>query len=225
MLKSGLLIASKDLKLSLFSGSSLFQPLVLGLILIFIFSLSRETGDLTPPLAASTIFWLASVFCQVLIFSNLYSIEEQNGARLGLVLSPIPAQSVWLGKAFCGLILLLLSQLVFLPACIVFLGQNINVNAWQSLLGLFLTDIGIISLGSLLGILAQGQSGRESLLSILLFPLLIPILLAGIKNGTVLFGAEDTLDLTNWLSIILAFDGVFIALGLVLFPFLLHGDD
>lgn len=225
MLKSAMLIAAKDFKLSFFRASSLFQAFILGLILVFVFSLSRETGELTSAQAASTIFWLASVFCQVLIFSNLYGIEENNGARFGLLLAPIPAQSIWLGKGLCGLLLLLLSQIVFLPACVIFLGQELGAFWLQGLLTLLLTDLGIVALGSLLGVLAQGQGGRESMLSILLFPLLIPVLLAGIKSGAVAFSSSPILDSANWFAIAAAFDAIFLALGLILFPFLLRGDD
>lgn len=233
MIKSALLIAAKDLRLVLARASSLFQALILGLILVFVFSLSRETGELTSPQAAATIFWLASVFCQVLIFSSLYGLEESNGAKLGLLLSPAPSQSIWLGKGLCGLLLLLLSQAVFLPACVIFLGQELGPEAPRGLLSLLLTDLGIVALGSLLGVLGisagsgsgGGQGGRESMLSILLFPLLIPVLLAGIKSGAAAFGAGPVLDSDGWFAVSAAFDAIFLALGLILFPFLLSGDD
>ena len=79
MLKAACLIARKDLRLVLSRGAGLVQALLLGLLLIFVFSLSRETGETMSGQGAATIFWLSSAFCQVLSFNMLYGLEEANG--------------------------------------------------------------------------------------------------------------------------------------------------
>ena len=223
MLKAACLIARKDLRLVLSRGAGLVQALLLGLLLIFVFSLSRETGETMSGQGAATIFWLSSAFCQVLSFNMLYGLEEANGSRAGLLLLPTPVQSVLLGKAAAGLCIILTAQFLFLPATIVFLGQSLG---WPlALLALVLTDIGMASLGSLLGALSQGQAARESLLSIVLFPLIIPILLAGIRVCAGGFSEALPEGVESWLGIAVAFDAVFLAAGLVLFPFVFSGDE
>lgn len=97
------------------------------------------------------MFWLASAFCQVLVFNMLYSLEEENGSRLGLLTLPVPSQGIWLGKALAGLLLILAAQLVFLPATFVFLGQSAGEEPVPALIGLLLTDVGMAASGSLLG--------------------------------------------------------------------------
>ena len=72
MLKAACLIARKDLRLVLSRGAGLVQALLLGLLLIFVFSLSRETGETMSGQGAATIFWLSSALCQVLSFNMLY---------------------------------------------------------------------------------------------------------------------------------------------------------
>ena len=221
MLKAACLIARKDLRLVLSRGAGLVQALLLGLLLIFVFSLSRETGETMSGQGAATIFWLSSAFCQVLSFNMLYGLEEANGSRAGLLLLPTPVQSVLLGKAAAGLCIILTAQFLFLPATIVLLGDG-----WPlALLALVLTDIGMASLGSLLGALSQGQAARESLLSIVLFPLIIPILLAGIRVCAGGFSEALPEGVESWLGIAVAFDAVFLAAGLVLFPFVFSGDE
>ena len=99
-------------------------------------------------------------------------------------------------------------------------------HTWRlALLALVLTDIGMASLGSLLGALSQGQAARESLLSIVLFPLIIPILLAGIRVCAGGFSEALPEGVESWLGIAVAFDAVFLAAGLVLFPFVFSGDE
>ncbi|UZP67923.1 heme exporter protein CcmB [Desulfovibrio mangrovi] len=225
MLKYATTIAAKDLRLVLARGTGLIQALLLGLLLIFVFSLSQQVGEVMAPQAAASIFWLASAFCQVLIFNTLFGLEEQNGARFGLLLSPMPVQSIWLGKAMAGMILLLCAQLVFIPATIVFLGQTISEHWTTGLAVLLLTDIGVVLLGSLLGALSQGQAAKESLLSIILFPLLIPVLLAGIRIGAAAFSGDIPEGADNWLGLAGAFDALFGATGLLLFGFVYSGEE
>lgn len=207
------------------SGPGSFtQALLLGLLLIFIFSLAKSPGEVVTPQEGAAIFWLSSAFCQVLVFNQLYSLEEVCSSRQGLIMAPAPIQGIWLGKAFAGLILLLCGQIIFLPALIIFLAQVLQGPALPGMAALFITDIGMAALGSLLGALAQGQSGRESLLSIVLFPLLLPLLLAAISLGSISLGGSAG-EPGKWLGIGAAFDAIFIAAGLVLFGFLYRGED
>ncbi|WP_027181422.1 heme exporter protein CcmB [Oleidesulfovibrio alaskensis] len=224
MLNAAMRIAAKDLRLVLTRGTGLTQALLLGLLLIFVFSLSQQIGEVMSPQGAAAIFWLASAFCQVLIFNTLYGLEEVNGARFGLLLAPVPVQSVWLGKGLAGLLLLLCAQLVFVPAAVVFLGQSVSALWPAGLLAVFLVDLGIMALGSLLGALSQGQAARESMLSIILFPLLIPALLAGIRLGAAAFSGQLPEGAQSWIGIAAAFDALFLGAGLVLFPFIYSGE-
>ena len=118
-----------------------------------------------------------------------------------------------------------LSCCIFLPASVVFLGQSPGETWSYALLALILVDVGMTALGSLLGALSQGQAARESLLSIVLFPLTIPVLLAGIQVCASGFGNGPAEDSSSWLGIAAAFDGVFLAAGLLLFPYVFSGDE
>ena len=138
MLTCALAICGKDLRLILARGAGLLQALLLGLLLVFLFSLSLNAGDRLSPQAAAAMFWLASAFCQVLIFNMLYAVEESAQARLGLVLLPAPVQAVWLGKAMAGFLLLSAAQCVFIPAVFVFLGQHLGQGWHWALAGIVL---------------------------------------------------------------------------------------
>jgi heme exporter protein B len=223
MLRSAWLIARKDLRLMAQAGQGLVQALLLGLLLVFVFSLSRPAGEVFPAQAAAAVFWLATVFAVVLVYNALFALEEQAGARVGLLLSPAPVQSVWLGKAAAGLLLLLVCQAVLGPAAVVFLGQDPSGSLAGLVLVVLGVDWGLAVLGALLGAMSQGQAARESLLSVVLFPLLAPLLLGGIKLLTG-WSAGEALD-GRWLGIVAAFDAVFTAVALVLFPFAYSGEE
>lgn len=225
MLKRAALITAKDFKLSVSGGQGLVQAVLLGLLLIFLFSLSKPLGGTISAQAAGAIFWLSSAFGLVLVFNDLFSLEEANGARLGLLSSPVPVHSIWIGKGIAGLCLLLITQVVFLPACIAFLGQSVSGSFGLMVLTVLLGDFGLVVLGALLGALSQGQGARESLLSVIIFPLLLPVLLGGITLFGMAFSGEDMAEAGKWLGVIGAFDGVFAGAGLVLFPFVYSGEE
>ncbi len=220
MLKAALLIAKKDVTVVLMRGAGVWQAVLLGLVLIFLFSLSAGVGEKPSPQQAAVIFWMSTLFCQVLIFQTLYAAEEKNDARTGLILMPVPVQSIWLGKLFAGGILLMLSQCLFIPALFVFLAQTPGASALPALASLILADLGVCACGSLLGALSAGSGGKESLLSIIVFPLLIPLLLAAIRLTAAGLAPEGTDgDSARWLGLAASFDCVFLGAGLFLFPY------
>ena len=225
MLRAACAIAAKDLRLSLAGAQGLVQTVLLGLLLIFIMSLSREPGEMAPPLAAAAVFWLATAFGQVLVFNFLYGIEEAEGARLGLLLSPAPVQAVWLGKAGAGWVLLFCCQMVFAPAAVAFLGQTVRGSLVAGLGVVAAVDWGLCALGSLLGALSVGRSSRESLLTVILFPLLVPALLAGIRLLETVISGRGMETVGAWTGTVVAFDAVFTAAALVLFSFLYTGEE
>lgn len=214
-----LVITAKDLKVMLGQGLGVVQTILLGLLIIFLFSLSLPIGETMSGQAAAALFWLASVFGLVLLFNALYHLEEPNNVRLGLLLAPVSPIVVFASKALSGALLLFLAQLIFFLGLVVFLGQNPH-GQWLCWLGLVLgVNIGLVVLGSLLGALSQGQAARESLLSVIIFPLLVPLLLGGVRIGGALLAGESPVDQSQWLHLILAFDALFAAVALILFPF------
>ncbi len=222
-------LIKKDFLLFFMRGGGLGQALLLGLLLIFVFSLSQEIGGKITERAIATLFWLASVFSMVLIFNNLHGIEEQNQAKTALHLMPSSIHIVWFSKAFCGLIFMLISQIFFFLALMIFCQAKLHGSFLDFLFFLLLVDIGMTSCGSLLGALAVGQTGKESLLSIILFPLLTPLLLAGIDFFSSLFSAGSSnmslLFQSEWFLIALCFDALFIAMALILFPFIYTSEN
>lgn len=224
MFQLGCLIACKDLRILWRSRGAFAQALLLGLVLIFIFSLSRRTGEVVTPREAAAFFWLSSIFCQTFIFNQLYSIEETTLARQGLLLLPAPAQGIWLGKMLASLLALILAQFFFLTATIIFLNQGIAASPFIGLTAILASDIGICSLGSLLGATACGRFSRQSLPAIILFPMLVPLLLAAIGLGAQCLGDAPE-NQAAWLGMIAAFDCLFGGASLLLFGFVYGGEN
>lgn len=224
MIGSAFFIAAKDLRLIARSSGIIVQGVLLGLSLIFLFSLAQNPGDMLTPREIAAVFWLSSVFCEILIFNQLYSIEETANCRQGLISSPLPVQSIWLGKVFAALILLGICQAILLPASIIFLNANLCGPFWPGLGIFFICNVGLCSLGSLLGAIGAGQSYKDSVLAVILFPLLMPLLVSAITLSAETLG-ETVENQKLWFGVGCAFDAFYLAAGLILFGFLYNGDD
>lgn len=233
MLSAAATLAAKDIRTLAGRGNVLLQSILLGLLLIVLFSLSFDGAQKAGPTAAATIFWLASAFCLTILATSLFMMEETALARKGLLLSPHPAQFIWLGKTLALVGLLLIIQAVFFLASLVFLDLSVSGNAILAVSGVFLVNIGAAALSSLLASFCRGQAARESLASILVFPLLVPLLLAGIRLLAAGYGetgiaaplGDAPNDASSWLGIAAAFDAIFIAVALTLFPVTYGGEN
>lgn len=224
MLRSAWIIAVKDVTLTAGRGGALVRAVLLGLLLVVLFSFSLDGEPAASPTAAAAVFWLATAFCQTILVTALFELEEKNKTRIGLLLAPVPPQAIWLGKSLAALAPLLVIQAALLAASVVFLGQSWRGDAALALAAIVLVDMGVVSLGALLGSLARGQAARESLCSLIVFPLLIPLFLAGIRILAELYGSPGDMS-PRWLGIVAAFDAVYMAAALLLFPLLYGGDD
>lgn len=224
MIAASLLISGKDLRLLIFRSGAITQAFLLGLVIVFVFSLSAAPGEKFAPRENAAVFWLSSTFFSIMIFSQLYRLEEDNQSRKGLMLADIPIQSVWLGKSAAGFVLLVLAQLFFLPAVGVFMGQEEISVPGAGISILLLTDAGISALCGLLGAVGHGSASRDSLLSVIIFPFLVPLLMAAISVCSASFG-ESGIEIGLWIGIASAFDAIFIATALLLFGFLYGGDE
>ena len=224
MISSTLAIARKDLRLAFAGGQGPVQVVLLGLLLVFIFSLSAAPGEHFSPQQAMAIFWLCSSFAVVLIFSLLFRFEEENDTATALLLSPLPVQGLWLGKTLAGLILLLLCQVFFFPAALVFLGLDPGGNPGGLALMVLGVDLGLCVLGGLIGAMGHGQGAKDALLTIIVFPLQIPLLLGGIRIGVGLMQGVPLAALGDWFGLVLAFDAVFSGAALFLFPHVFRGE-
>lgn len=224
MIASSLAIARKDLRLAFAGGRGPVQAILLGLLLVFLFSLSAAPGERFSAQQAMAIFWLCSSFAAVLVFSMLFRFEEENDTATALLLSPLPIQGLWLGKTLAGMALLVLCQAFFFLAALIFLGLDPVGDALSLLAMMLAVDAGLCVLGGLVGAMGHGQGAKDALLTIIVFPLQVPLLLGGIRMGTALMQGGTLGEVGDWLGLVLAFDAVFAGAALFLFPHVFRGE-
>ncbi len=209
------LVVGKDLRIESRSRVAVSQILPFGLIviLLFAFALDPDRGILARAAPGPVLDRGAAG--SLLAIGRAFATEEQHNARDGLRLAGLDGAAIFLGKA--GAIALeLLALEVVLGAGVVLL-YNVDVHGIGILiLTALAATIGLAATGTLYGVLAAGLRLRETLLPLLLLPVLAPVMLGATRafeDG--LEGAPG--DAWPWVALLGIFAVLYTAIGVLAF--------
>ena len=168
------------------------------------------------------VVWLAIAFAAVLSLGRSWAREREAGALLGLLSTPIAPSALYAGKVFGLSMFLLVIQAVVFPAAALFFSIDlIEMAGGFAILSLFATP-GIAAAGTLFGAMTVRTSARDLALSVVLFPLLSPVLLTAVSATRGLLSGMPEVELAAYVKLLAAFDVVFLAGGLSLFGTLIE---
>lgn len=186
------------------------------ILLLFGFALGPDTEALRN--VAGGVLWLTVLFSGVLSFNRSYEQELENGSLEMLLLYPGDRRSIFLGKLIANLAFVLLVEAVLIPLAAVLYDIPIWTVIVPLALVLFLGTVGFVTLGTFYAAMASRLRAREVLLPLLLFPMLIPLLIAAVQATSLILtgdlmvrdagGATVALS-SSWVRILVVFDIVF----------------
>ena len=216
-LSYALAIARKDLAIEFRTKESLNAAGAFSIVILLLFSFAFDPASDTITELAGGLLWLVFAFAGALIFNRGFARELPNECLDALMASPVPAASLLVGKAITSLVLLIIVEFVSL---FVF-GIFYNMNWWKHGLELFvvlvMTTWGISIVGAVFGALTVNLRLRELMLPVLIYPLLIPLLMAAIELTSALLNNEPlTPEVLIWGRVLLVFDIVFTGLSVLL---------
>ncbi|MGZ3467580.1 MAG: heme exporter protein CcmB, partial [Gemmatimonadaceae bacterium] len=161
--------------------------------------------------------WLATLFSGVLAFNRSFQVELESGALEPLLQYPGPRWTIFAGKLLGNLIFLTLMVAIVVAAGVVLFGVPIPAD-WPSLVGvLALGVVGLVVLGTFYASMASRSRAREVLLPLLLFPMLVPVLLAATTASKALLGADVMHEAGAWIRLLVAYDLVFLTATFIAF--------
>jgi heme exporter protein B len=215
MWHDAVLVAGKDLRIEARSRVGLWQvvPFALLVLVLLAFAIGPDRASLHH--AAPGIFWVALLFSTVLAVQRSVAVESGEGTRDGLRLSGIDPAGIFLGKAAAVGLQLLVLQLVLWAGVAFLFDVRVQV-VWLAALSCLVATVGLAAAGVLYGAMSAGLRVRDTLLPLLVLPVLAPVLLAGSKvweaalSGSVSSG-------TQWLKILVPFSVIYLVLGVVLY--------
>ena len=174
------LIAGKDLKIESRSRVLTNQVAPFALMILVLFGIALDADQQSLRNFASGLFWISVLLCSLMAISRSMTIERDDDALAGLSLSGVDPIAIFLGKT-CAIAIQLLVLEIFLGLGIVLLYRSEIEDLWLLVsTGLF-ACIAISALGTIFGFLASGLGVRETLLPILLLPLLLPVLIGATR--------------------------------------------
>ncbi len=186
-------------------------------------SVSLHSGADTRVRVAPGVIWISIAFAAVLAVSKSWHREREEGALYGLLVSPLARSAIFAGKALSVIVFLTVVQVVVVPLTAVLFSVDLLSVAPGLLLISACATPGIAATGTLFGAMTVRTRARDLVLASVLFPLLLPTLLAAVAATRELFAGAPVGELQDYLVIMLVFDGVFVAGGMALFGSLIEG--
>jgi heme exporter protein B len=220
MVRDAALVAGKDLLIEVRSRVTLNQiaPFAVLVLVLFAFALEPDRGILTK--AAAGLFWLAVTFSALLAVQRSFAVESADGARDGLRLSGLDPAGIFLGKAAAVAVeLIVLEGLLGLG--VVFLYNADLHGAVLLAITCVAATIGLAAAGTVYGVLAAGARVRETLLPLLLLPVVAPVVLAATRATEAALGSTADSG-WPWVRLLSAFAAIYLAVGAVAFGPLLE---
>ena len=212
-----LTIAAKDLRSELRTKEALNSSLAFALVILVLFSFAFEPTQEETRQISGGLLWLVFAFAGALILNRSFARELTNDCLDALVAAPISGAALFAGKAAANLALLLAVELVSLPVFGVFYNVPWTQQFWPLMLVLLLGTWGLTVVGTMFSALTVNLRLRELMLPMLLYPIMIPALLAAVELTTPLvMGQPLEGSLILWLRLLVAFDVIFTALALAL---------
>ncbi|MDP9169094.1 MAG: heme exporter protein CcmB [Acidobacteriota bacterium] len=220
--RAALAIAKKDLRTELRTKESLNASASFALVILVLFSFAFDIAREEFYAISGGLLWLVYSFAGAMIVNRSFARELPNDCLDVLIASPVPAWSIFLGKAVAAFVLLVTVELISLPVFGLFYNIRWVGVFWPLFAIMALTTWGITVVGTGLSALTVNVRLRELMLPALLYPLLIPILIAAMQTTTALLSSEPlSLGTDSEMRLLIVFDIVYTSLALYLIEFIL----
>jgi heme exporter protein B len=217
---AALLVARKDLAIEFRTRSAFLSAVVFALLGIVIFNFAWDPTAVAAIDLAPGVLWVIVTFAGLLGLHRSFAVEQADRAMDGLLSAPIGRESIFVGKALANLVFVLAVQAVAIPAVALFYNLPLD----RGMLGIagiaVLAAIGLVAVGTLFSAMAVNTRLAELLLPMLALPFFVPIVIPAAQATAKLLVGRPPAEAITWLKLLLAFDIVFVAGCIMLFPFM-----
>jgi heme exporter protein B len=220
-------IVVKDLRIEWRSREIVYTTLLLATLLVLIFAFAFISGEETlGPGVTAGILWVTVLFSGTVALGRTFERERENEAIRSLLLTPVPRSAVYLGKLAGTVLLMGLVEAVVVPLCGLLFNAAVGEHALHLIGVMVLGTIGFGAVGVVFSAALLRSRNRDTLLASLLYPVVVPVFLAGAKSTSQLLdpAMPDLSGAIFWTQFLAATDVVFIAVGLWAFEPVVTGE-
>lgn len=208
-------IAAKDLRAELRAKESLSAMIAFSLLAVLIFGLAFDLRVPDAKMVAPGVLWVVILFSGILGLNRSFGAEADRGTMAALLLAPVDRSAIYFGKFFANLVFMFLNEAIILPITLVIFDINI-LQPWI-VVGVILGTVGYVAVGTLFAALAANSRARESMLPILLLPVMAPVFMAGVALTANVLDGRVLEEFQRWLWIMVVYNLVFITVAYLVF--------
>lgn len=223
-LRQSLTIAAKDLRAELRTKEAIQASLSFALVILLLFSFSFDPSEDEMRALSGGLLWIVFAFAGALILNRTFAREIPNDCLDALVAAPLSGAALFLGKALASFLLLFVMEIVCFPVFGIFYNVRWTAQFWPLMLVLVLATWGFTVIGTTFSALTVNMRLREIMLPLLVYPLMIPCLLAAIRlTSQLVAGQPLDAEVMVWMRLLVGFNIIFTSLALVLVESVLLG--
>lgn len=207
-------VAAKDLRTELRNREVLQAAGAFAVVVLLLFSFAFD--PITNPDARSMaggLLWIVYSFAGILVLNRSFARETANDCLSALAAAPVPGSALFAGKAVANGVLLLALELISLPLFGVFYDIRWSGKLPQLTAVLFLGAGALTVVGVMFGAATANNRLRELMLPLLVFPLVLPALMACVELTTLILAGQPLGESVIWLKMLIVFDAIFALLG------------
>jgi heme exporter protein B len=217
-LRTAFLVLKKDFSIELRSYEILSTTMLFAVSCVAIFSFAFVREGEAPKDAAAGILWIAIAFAGTLALGRTFERERYGETLKALLLAPAPRPAIYVGKLLGILALLFATEVLIVPMIAFFFHARFFVQSTRLIALLGLGTIGYAAVGTLFAAMLIRARTRDVLLPILLYPVTIPVIIAGVRGTAALLDSPADLPVANlWIAMLGFFDVIFVTLSLWMF--------
>jgi heme exporter protein B len=209
----------KDLSLEMRSREMLSSMFIFALLVVLVFSFSFDLRLEEVSAVAPGVLWVAITFAGMLGLARSFVLERDQGCLDGLLLCPVDRSLLYLGKMLSNLTFISLTELVVLPLCFALFDLTFHLLLLPILL---LGTIGFSAVGTIVSAMTVHARAREVMLPILLFPLVLPALIAAVKLTGGVLDRQPWGEIRNWMELLVGFDVIFLVISYLAFEYVIE---
>ena len=212
---TALLVLRKDFAIEVRSREILYTTLLFALSCVLIFSIAfvKEGEPLLD--AAAGILWIAVEFAGTLALGKTFERERYGETLRALLLAPAPRAAIYVGKMLGVVVLLAIAECLLVPLVAVLFHAPLLAQPIMLIALLAVGTIGFSIVGTLFAAMLVRARSRDVMLPILLYPMTVPIMIAGVRGTSALL--ESPADLASagmWIGLLASLDVVFLTIAL-----------
>jgi heme exporter protein CcmB len=217
-LRVALLVLKKDVAIEAKSYEILATTLFFALscVLVFSFAFVKEGAPVQD--AAAGILWIAIAFSGTLALGRTFERERYGETLRALLLAPAPRPAIYVGKLLGMMLVMLATEALLVPLVSLLFQAPLFTRPLLLVTLLVVGTAGFASVGTLFAAMLVRARTRDIMLPILLYPVTIPVMIAGVQGTSALVQTTpDEAMAVMWIAIVTSFDVVFLTFSLWMF--------